>query len=73
MSSFDDSKNMTRSLNITEVIFFQGTDGTLDSSEDDSSEENDCGILAHLGELCCEYGALDTLATTVKIVETCVD
>ena len=49
--------------------------GTLDSSEDDSGEEEDCGIRAYQGEPSCECGggALDKLATTVETVQTWVD
>ena len=39
------------------------TGGTLDSSEDALSEEEDCGIYAFLGECSCD---LENLATTNK-------
>ena len=40
---------------------------------DDSSEEEDFGIHAYLGEPSCKRGALDKLATTFKVVESWVD
>ena len=45
------------------------TGGTLDSSADDCSEEEDCGIHAYLGEPSCECGALDKLSTTASLLE----
>ena len=38
-----------------------------------TSEEEDCGIHAYLGEPSCECGALGSLATTVKTVTPLVD
>ena len=62
---------MTRLLSLAEAIF-QGPGDTVNSSEADSGEEEDCGIHAYLGESSCEHGALNKLATTVEIVETLV-
>ena len=48
----------------------QGTGGTLDSSEDDYSEEEDCGIHAYPGELATTVGTVETqtdaLSATVE-------
>ena len=62
---------MPRKLSLAEVTF-QGTGGTLDS-EDDSSEEEDCGLNAYLGEPSCKRGTLDKLITPVETAETQVD
>ena len=46
------------------------TGGTLDSSEDALSEEEDCGIYTFLGECSCD---LENLATTDEAVGPQVD
>ena len=46
---------------------------TLDSSDDDSSEKEDCGIHEYIGEPSCKCGALGKLDTTVKTVGIRVD
>ena len=54
-------------------VIFQGTSGTFDSPEGDSSEEEYCGNHAYLSESSCKRRALDKLATTVETAETLVD
>ena len=65
------NQNMTWQLGLAEVIF-QETGSTLDLSENDFSEEEDCGLHVYLGEPSSEHGALATTVETVGTLDGCI-